>query len=83
MDWEINWNSIVDYIRVGIEFLLITFVIYKILYYLRGTRAVNVLAGLIVGFLALSILANLLGLNVLRWMLDSFMELMAFIIYIC
>ena len=82
LDWDINWSSIADYLRTGIEFLLITFVIYKILYYLRGTRAVNVLAGLIVGFLALSILANLLGLNVLRWMLDSFMELMAFTIIV-
>ena len=82
LDWDINWSSIADYLRTGIEFLLIAFVIYKILYYLRGTRAVNVLAGLIVGFLALSILANLLDLNVLLWMLDSFMELMAFTIIV-
>ena len=80
--WEINWSSVADMARAVVEFLLIAFVIYKVLYYLRGTRAVNVLAGLIVAFLALSILANSLGLTVLRWLLDSFMSLMAFTIIV-
>ena len=74
-DWEINYLTILDYLRVAVEFLLISTVIYKILYYLRGTRAANVLAGLVVAFLTLSIIANSLGLNVLRWLLDNFLSL--------
>ena len=81
-EWEINWVTVLDYLRIAVEFMLITFVIYKILYYLRGTRAANVLAGLVVAFLSLSIVANSLGLNVLRWMLDSFLSLMALTIIV-
>ena len=79
---EINWDTVVDVIRMTVEFLLIAFVIYKVLYYLRGTRAANVLAGLIVAFLALSVLANKMGMMVLRWLLDSFMGLMAFTVIV-
>ena len=81
-DWEINYLTLLDYLRVAVEFLLIAAVIYKILYYLRGTRAANVLAGLVVAFLTLSIIANSLGLNVLRWLLDNFLSLMAFTIIV-
>ena len=82
MSFSFDWNVLWDFLRVIVEFLLIAFVIYKILYYLRGTRAVNVLAGLIVAFLALSIIANSLGLTVVRWLLDNFMSLMAFTIIV-
>ena len=82
MTWEFDWNTLWEVVRIAVEFLLITFVIYKILYYLRGTRAVNVLAGLVVAFLALSILANSLGLTVVRWLLDNFLSLMAFTIIV-
>lgn len=78
----VNWNSFFDIARTVIEFVLIAFVIYKILYYLRGTRAVNVLAGLIVAFLALSIIAYSLKLTVTSWLLDNFMSLMAFTIIV-
>jgi diadenylate cyclase len=77
-----NWVTVFDYLRIIVEFLLIATVIYKILYYLRGTRAANVLAGLVVAFLALSIIANSLGFNVLRWMLDSFLSLIAITIIV-
>ena len=82
MDWSMDLGSVVDILRIVVEFLLIAFVIYKILYYLRGTRAVNVLAGLIVAFLILSIVANGLGFTVVRWLLDNFMSLMAFTIIV-
>lgn len=81
-DFSITWDLICDCLRVGLEFLLIAAVIYKILYYLRGTRAVNVLAGLIVAFLILSITAESFGLNVLRWLLDGFISLIAITIIV-
>ena len=81
-DLEISYLTLLDYLRVAVEFLLIATVIYKILYYLRGTRAANVLAGLVVAFLTLSIIANSLGLSVLRWLLENFLSLMAFTIIV-
>ena len=79
---HIPWDTILDLARIALEYLIIAFVIYKILYYLRGTRAVNVLAGLIVAFLALSIIAESLSLNVLSWLLDGFLSLMAITIIV-
>ena len=79
MPWffEFSWNGVLDFVRAAVEFLLIAFVIYKILYYLRGTRAVNVLAGLIVAFLMLMLISDKLELKVVSWLLDKFLELMA------
>ncbi|MBO5923593.1 MAG: diadenylate cyclase CdaA, partial [Lentisphaeria bacterium] len=84
MSWSmiLSWNSILDFVRVAVEFLLIAFVIYKVLYYLRGTRAVNVLVGLVLAFLVLYIIAKSLKLTVVSWLLDSFMNLMAFTIIV-
>ena len=84
MPWSMmfSWNSVLDFVRVAVEFLLIAFVIYKILYYLRGTRAVNVLAGLVVGGLMLYLIADFLEFTVVRWLLDGFMSLMAFTIIV-
>ncbi len=81
---EFSWKGIAEWgqevvfwCRPVAEYLLLAFVIYKILYYLRGTRAANVLAGLIVGFLVLSLLADLAGFEILRWLLDGFWSLLA------
>ena len=84
MPWSmgISWNSVLDFVRMAVEFLLIAFVIYKTLYYLRGTRAVNVLAGLVVAFLVLYIISVSLKLTVVSWLLNSFMNLMAFTIIV-
>ena len=84
MPWSMvfSWNSVLDFARIAVEFLLIAFVIYKILYYLRGTRAVNVLAGLVVGGLSLYLIADFLEFTVVSWLLDGFMSLMAFTIFV-
>ncbi len=89
MPVTISWAEIVDWVNEAFfrlrpiaEYLLIAYIIYKILYYLRGTRAANVLAGLIVGFLVLSLLSDLAGLEVLRWLLDGFWSLLAIAIIV-
>ncbi|MBE6366737.1 MAG: TIGR00159 family protein [Lentisphaerae bacterium] len=67
-----------EILRVTTEFLLIAFVIYKTLYYLRGTRAANVLAGLIVSLLLLYLAAEGLQFKVISWLLQKSLELLAF-----
>lgn len=76
------WNELLEqgtpvfyFGRAAAEYLLLAWVIYKVLYYLRGTRAVNVLAGLIVGILGLTLLAEWAKFDVLRWLLDGFWSL--------
>lgn len=84
MSWifDLSWSGVLGMLRMIVEYLLIAFVIYKILYYLRGTRAANVLSGLTVAFLALLLMAELLDFTVVRWLLDSFISLMAFTIIV-
>lgn len=77
--WQelMGWGAEVLYFgRIAAELLLLTWVVYTILYYLRGTRAVNVLAGLVVGFLALSVLAEIAQFEVMRWLLYGFWQIL-------
>ncbi len=61
----------VEWLRTIVEIGLLTFVIYYVLMLLRGTRAVQVLIGLV--FLwAFSLLAEYLSLYVISTLLDSF-----------
>lgn len=53
-----------------IDVLIITFLVYKLLTYTKGTRAYEVLKGVGILFL-LSIVGRVLGLNTITWVLDG------------
>jgi len=76
-DWVeyLQWG--VHYLSPVVEIGLIAFLIYKILYYLRGTRGANVLAGLFVALLVLNILSKALKFEVIAWLLSGFWSLLA------
>lgn len=52
-----------------LDIVAVTFVIYKVIQFMRQTRAQQLLKGLIV-FLAVYIVAKLLGLNAISWILS-------------
>lgn len=54
----------------AIDILLVTFIFYKILMLLRGTRAWRIVLGGFV-FLGLLLVSNKLGLTTLNWLLDK------------
>ncbi|WP_078429441.1 diadenylate cyclase CdaA [Alkalihalobacterium alkalinitrilicum] len=53
-----------------IDILLVTYVIYKLIIVIRGTRAVQLLKGITV-ILAVWILSNILGLRTLHWLMTQ------------
>ena len=59
------------------EILLLAFVIYKILYYMRDTKGATVLAGLVTALLLLNWGAPRLHLDVISWLLEGFTGLLA------
>ena len=70
------WNNLIVLIFSSnnivfdiLDIVAVTFVIYKIIQFMRKTRAQQLLKGLIV-FLAVYIVAKLLGLNAISWILS-------------
>lgn len=64
--------NIYDFIRPVLDFGIIAFLIYGLLYYLRGTRGANVLAGCALVLVFLSVLAEVLKFQMLSSLLDNF-----------
>jgi len=65
------------YLRPALEILILAFLIYKVLYYLRGTRGSNILAGVLIMLMLLTAACDLLKLEVLNWILNGLWTVLA------
>ena len=54
-----------------LEIIILTFIIYYLLQFFRGTRGSSIFSGLIVFFIALYVLTSVIDLNVLNWLLSK------------
>lgn len=72
---------IFDIVRIAVDILLVTFVIYKLITIIRGTRAVQLLKGITV-ILVVWFISGYVGLHTLRWIMSQvvFYGLLAIII---
>ena len=61
-----------EFVRMCFEIGILAFVIYKILYFVRGARGSSILAGLVGLAIVLSLLAKYFKLYIISWLLDSF-----------
>ena len=62
-------------LRTVLDVALIAFVFYRILLFIRGTRAVSMLVGLLVIAVAFMVSQeSALNLSTFNWMLEQFME---------
>src|SRR2546421_8054270 len=68
--WVERWRSFV-------EILLLSVFIYYTYLYFRGTRGAKVLTGLALVFLTLTLVSQLLHLEVINWLLRSFTVFLA------
>lgn len=59
-----------DYIVGIVDILLVTYIIYKLLMIIRGTRAVQLLKGIVV-VIAATFLSNVFGLRTLHWIMEN------------
>lgn len=62
--------QIVNYMGEIVDILLVTFVIYKLIMIIRGTKAVQLLKGIFV-IIAVWFLSGFLGLNTLQWLMNQ------------
>jgi len=74
-----NYAALIDLIaefsvsiRSVVEIAILSFLIYKALYYLRGARGSYVLAGMIIVLVVLTVLSTRLKLEVITWLLGVF-----------
>lgn len=73
----LNINLLVEYLWPVFEILILSFLIYKTLYYLRGARASFVLAGLVLMLMTLTLIARLLQFEVINHLLDGLWTIIA------
>lgn len=71
------WNSFIvlffssdNFIFAVIDILIVTFIVYKIIQFMRQTRAEQLIKGIIIFFIVYFI-AQLLHLNALKWMVST------------
>lgn len=76
--WDILWSSW----RPVLEVIILTVAIYQAFNFVRGTRGAPVVYGFVVLLLTLTILAGVLQLEVLNWLLRSFVAFSAIAVLI-
>jgi diadenylate cyclase len=59
------------YLRIAAEIAILFLFIYMGLYYLRGTRGAYILAGILISTILLTLISDLLELEVIGWLLQS------------
>lgn len=62
--------SVLHYLVDVIDILLVWFVIYKLMMVIRGTKAIQLLKGIIV-IIIVRVLSQYIGLNTLQWLMDQ------------
>ena len=65
-------ETVLNTLKVCFEIGILAYVIYKIMYYVRGTRGSSILAGVVVLSIVLSLLAKYFHLYIITWLLDGF-----------
>lgn len=70
-----KWQNFIDFSPVAaliniVDVLIVWFVIYKLITIIRGTKAVQLLKGIVVLIIA-RLLTDVFGLDTLRWMMDQ------------
>lgn len=70
----LNWTPM-NYVTAVLDIAILAFIIYRLLMLVRGTRAVQLLKGILIVFL-LAVGSELLGLNAVTWILNQFWAVM-------
>ncbi len=72
------WAPLKEVLQFFIQIGLLTVIIYMVLLFLRGTRAEPILVGIVITILSGWFLSQLLGLEVIEWILTKLPTLMVF-----
>ncbi len=72
------------YLRITVEIVILAFLIYYALLFVKGTRAATILAGIVIVIISMSFMSQFLGLEVIEWILMriwTFLALSVLIIF--
>jgi len=72
-----NMQDISAYLRQILEIGIITVLIYNVLYFLRGTRAASMLAGIIIILIVLTTASDWMKFEVISWLLYNLWTMLA------
>lgn len=72
-----NLQDISAYLRQILEIGIITVLIYSVLYFLRGTRAASMLAGIIIILIVLTTASDWMKFEVISWLLYNLWTMLA------
>lgn len=71
------WELLQKHWRDAVEILLLTFLLYQGYRFLRATRGARILTGLLMLMLGLTVVSQLLDLEVMNWLLSRFSVFLA------
>ncbi len=74
-------NEIVRWVLNVLDVLLVWFIVYKALALIKGTKAVQVLMGLVIILTGFGI-AKFLGLQVMTWIMETFASVFLFVVLV-
>lgn len=66
-------KDFISYLRPIIEIGVLSFIIYAVMHFLRGTRAANIMSGLVLLLIILKFSSDYLELEVISWLLNFLM----------
>ena len=75
-------NDVFITIRPFLEVAILWVMIYFCLFFLRGTRGANILAGIIIILIVLQIIVDVLNFEVIRLLLEKLWSIIAFVIVV-
>jgi diadenylate cyclase len=77
IEWKFLLENSFSYLRPALEIGVLTVLIYNCLYFLRGTRAASILAGIIIILIVLTAASDSMKFEVISWLLSNLWAMLA------
>ncbi len=78
---DFGWRDILDIVKDIIDILIVSFIIYKTFLLIKGTRAIQLILGLVIVIFIFS-LAERIGLFTVGWIFNNFVGSIIFVIVV-
>ena len=78
---DLGWRDILDILKDVVDILIVSFIIYKTFLLIKGTRAIQLILGLVIVIFIFS-LAEKFGLFTVGWIFNNFVGSIVFVIVV-
>lgn len=73
-----TWTRITPFVEIAI----LAYIIYNILYFLRGSRGSHILSGLVIAMITLTSISNYVKFEVLSWLLNNLWSMLSMMLIV-